>query len=137
WPRDWSSDVCSSDLPNAGVMRLGRVLMAAPSSVAYAAPSWPGSPTVPDITQAVRQMSILQGIDHAPGQQRVGDHGDDGMRMGTGWFAKDGAPGFLTVLSRFLGDGAPAPAVALGNVGSTGFFMAGATGDWLRHAPVL
>src|SRR5438105_203952 len=48
-------------IPNAGAMRLGRVLMAAPSSVAYAAPSWPGSPTVPDITQAVRQMSILQG----------------------------------------------------------------------------
>lgn len=119
-----------------GALRLGRVLMEAPTSVAYAAPSWSGAPTVPDITQAARLMSVLQGLDHAPGQFRAGDHSDDGSRMGTGWFGKDGAPGLITVLSKFLSDHAPAPVVTVGSLGSTGLPMAAAAGEWLPFAPV-
>src|SRR5262249_11262546 len=60
-----------------------------------------------------------------------GDHSDDVPRMGTGRFGV-AAPGLLTVLGRFLGDGAPFPVADLGGSGA----LAAGGGEWTAYAPV-
>jgi hypothetical protein len=117
-------------LGTSGVIRLGRVLVADPGAVTHAAPSWPGSPTVPGIAEAARSFALIGAVDHAPGQPRAGDHPDDSERMGTGYFGKEGAPGLLTALARYVGRGAPAPTACVG-----GGPFDRAQGDWIRDAP--
>jgi hypothetical protein len=118
-------------LGTSGVLKLGRVLVGDPGAVTHAAPSWPGSPTVPGIAEAAAQFALIAATDHAPGGlPRAGDHPDDGERMGTGYFQRDGAPGLLTVLARYLGRGAPGPTAGIG----AGLF-ARAEGEWMRDAP--
>lgn len=97
-----------------GALRLGNVLRGDESTITYAAPSWPGSPTVPRIDQLAPQLAIIGGADHAPdGSPRAGDHGDDTPRMGTGYYSPD-APGLLSVLNRYIGGGAAAPIATIG-----------------------
>jgi hypothetical protein len=113
-----------------GELKLGNLLTLDTSSVAFSAPSWPGSPTVPGIEQVASQLSIIAAVDHAPGMARAGDHPDDSERMGTGYYGL-AAPGLLTALTRVFGADAPAPIASLGG----GPFDI-ALGDWVANAPV-
>ena len=53
-------------------------------------------------------VALVAAVDHAPGQSRAGDHPDDGLRMGTGYFGKDGSPGLVTMLNRHFSASASA-----------------------------
>ncbi|MEM6997084.1 MAG: DUF1501 domain-containing protein, partial [Myxococcota bacterium] len=78
------------------------------------------------------QFALIGAVDHAPdGSYREGDHGDDTLRMATGYFGKADAPGLLTLINRALGADAAAP-VAM--IGARHFGIA--PGDWLAHAPI-
>jgi len=106
------------------------VLTSSPGAVSYAAPSWPEG-QVPDITQAAKSFALIGATDHAPdGSPRAGDHPDDSMRMGTGYFGKADAPGLITALNRYLGGSAPAPVARIG-----GSPLGIATGPWVQFAP--
>jgi hypothetical protein len=118
-------------IPASGAIRLGQVLMSEPSAVETRAPSWPGSPVVPSIVEMSSALTLVAGVDHSPGQFRAGDHVDDGLRMGTGYFGAP-APGLLTVLGRYLSSSAPLPVLSLGHTGYLGV----APGEWSAFAPV-
>ncbi len=114
-----------------GLLKLGNLLVSAPGEVTHDAPSWQGG-TVPDITAAAANFSLLAATDHVPGGYRAGDHTDETPRMGTGYYGKPGAPGLMTVLSRYLSGASAGPVAVIGGCGSLG----SATGDWLQYAPV-
>ena len=112
-----------------GAVKLGRVLTLEPGSLTTAAPSWPGAPQVPDITQVASRSALLASVDHAPRLPRGGDHTDDTPRMGTGYFGKHDAPGLLTVINKYLGGPAPAPICNMGTPFSA------AAGAWVPFTP--
>ena len=120
-------------LGQAGALRLGAVLRGDETDLTYAAPSWGAGVTVPPIDEAARGFAVIAATDHVPdGSYRPGDHNDDGMRMGTGYYLRYDAPGVLTVLNRHLGPQANAPVVTLGG---TYFDLTLRLTD--RHQPIL
>ncbi len=113
-----------------GVLKLGNLLTADLTGLTYAAPSWPGAPTIPSIHEAAKSFALVAAVDHSPGIPRAGDHTDDTPRMATGYFGKHGAPGLLTAINKFLGAASAAPVCNMGSPFSI------ASGDWVQYAPV-
>ncbi len=119
-------------LGQAGALRLGAVLRGDETDLTYAAPSWGAGVTVPPIDEAARGFAVIAATDHVPdGSYRPGDHNDDGMRMGTGYYLRYDAPGVLTVLNRHLGPQANAPVVTLG-----GTYFDVAPPAWVVDRPI-
>ncbi len=116
----------------SGVLTLGNLLTSVPAQLRYAAPSWPGAPTVPSIGAAAQSFAMVGGCDHSPGLYRQGDHPDDVPRMGTGYFGKPSAPGLITALNRYIGADAAGPVAMVGGIGMLGTAVA----DWVSAAPV-
>jgi uncharacterized protein (DUF1501 family) len=119
-------------LGTRGSLKLGNVLLSENDQMLYAAPSWPGAPTVPAIDAVASKLAMIGAVNHAMKGPRAGDHTDESERMGTGYFGL-GKPGLLTVISRALAPSKPALPVAM--IGGAGGFGA-AKGEWLPYAPV-
>lgn len=116
----------------AGALTLGNLLTSVPADLRFAAPSWPGAPTVPGIATAAQSFAMIAGCDHSPGSYRQGDHPDETPRMGTGYFGKPSAPGVMSVINRHVGSDAPGPVAMIGGGG----WLGNAVADWVAYGPV-
>ncbi len=115
-----------------GAIKLGTIMRASDAAVTYAAPSWGTDVAVPPIDDAARAFALIAGTDHHPdGSFRAGDHNDETVRMGTGYFGNPDAPGLLTLINRHLGATAAAP---IATIGGGGFGIAPSA--WLAHRPL-
>ena len=119
----------------SGVVRLGNIFFDPIGMAAVShASTWPGVAQIPDLTVAAQRFSLIGAVQHAPGGFRQGDHGDDGLRMATGWYGKDTAPGLLTVLNKYFNrDPGKPPAAPVAMIDASEFGRA--KGDWAGHAP--
>lgn len=95
----------------------------------WSLPAW-GGREVPRLATVAERFAVIAATDHRPdGSMRAGDHGDDEPRMATG--DASGAPGLLTVVNRWLGDGASAPVMMNAVTPAWG----AAPGDWQSAQP--
>jgi hypothetical protein len=114
-----------------GYLTLGNLLVSQDAVMRYAAPSWPGAPTVPRIDVAAKSMGVIAAVNHDMTGFRQGDHVDEGERMGTGYYGL-GKPGLMTVIARAFAPSKPALPVTM--IGGAGMFGQ-ANGEWLPYAP--
>lgn len=117
-----------------GALRIGPVMMRSQELCTYAAPSWPGSPRVPPLSDRSigGQLSVVH-CHPAPldGDQLDDDHSGTGRRVCTGYNDVD-RPGILNLLTSVL----PSPALppmAIGSPQTSAFALQGP----LDSAPIV
>lgn len=117
-----------------GALKIGPVMMQSQNLVTYAAPSWPGAPTVPPLTDASigGQLSVAH-CHPAPldADQLDDDHSGTGKRVCTGY--NDVArPGILNLLTQMMPDAA-LPPMAIGAPQTSAYALQGP----LAYSPIL
>lgn len=119
-----------------GAVQLGKVMVARLADLPVLS-TWPGVPEIPSILDVAGQLSLLGGVDHAPGAFRAADHIDDVARMSTGYYGVPGTPGLLTVLNRYLAvqTGVPAVSIPPPYLALPDRPDPYAGGEWLTHMP--
>src|SRR3569623_929287 len=73
----------------SGVVKLGKVMTMSAASFNDDVSSWSAltsAKTVPPFGDVAATMALGGAADHAPGAARQGDHPDDSLRMGTGYY---------------------------------------------------
>jgi uncharacterized protein (DUF1501 family) len=108
----------------AGPCKVGPIMMQSQDMVSYDAPSWPGSPTVPDILTAAPSLSVLH-AHPAPLDPLLleDDHYPTGRRVCTGWDDPQ-RPGLFNLLSA-SGIGGALPPILIGSPVTSAFMMQG------------